>query len=74
MKRYILRLVMRVAFTLTGFFVAILTADVAHDGLMPHGGFYPYQVRYFLMATLCWSIAVVLEGLTGRMRRTGSHR
>jgi hypothetical protein len=62
--RHRLRLVMRAAYTLTGFFTGIMFAAIAHDGLALAGGLLPAQSTYLLISAVCWAIALFLDGWT----------
>lgn len=69
--RHILRLVMRTAYTATGFFALTLSAGVAHDGLTPAGGILPLHRPYLIFAAACWALAVVLDGVTSEPGHRG---
>ena len=63
-QRHLSRLVMRVAYTGTGFLSGVLFAAIAHDGLAPAGGLLPPHQAYLFAACATWALAVVLDGLT----------
>lgn len=65
-QRHIMRLIMRVTYTVTGFFTAILAAAVAHDGLAPAGGILPQHQLFLGAAAVSWAISVVLDGWTSQ--------
>lgn len=68
-RRHLIRLVMRTAYTATGFFAAMLGAIVAHDGVGPTGRLLPTETNWIVSAAACWALAVVLDGLTSEPGR-----
>jgi hypothetical protein len=62
--RHLARLVMRTAYTATGFFAAMLGAVISHDGVSPTGQLIPTEQPWIISAAVCWALACVLDGLT----------
>lgn len=62
-----MRLVMSVAYTVTGFFTALLCATISHDGVGIDGRMLLQERPYIVAAAFFWALAVVLDGLTRRI-------